>query len=139
MPVIIQDSISNKVLMLGFMNEAALNKTNEIKKVTFFSRSKNRQEQLAALSRKATVNSPYGDRSVWCTKRHFHAKAGGCSGSYFCFDRTKINGIISRRGIEVSACYIDRCSGDSACWRNSADRWHLRQQVSRAQQEKSDL
>jgi phosphoribosyl-AMP cyclohydrolase / phosphoribosyl-ATP pyrophosphohydrolase len=41
-PAIIQDANTNKVLMLGFMNEAALNKTNEIKKVTFFSRSKNR-------------------------------------------------------------------------------------------------
>jgi len=41
-PVIIQDVISNKVLMLGFMNEEALNKTNTEKKVTFFSRSKQR-------------------------------------------------------------------------------------------------
>jgi len=41
-PAIIQDANTNKVLMLGFMNEAALNKTNEIKKVTFFSRNKNR-------------------------------------------------------------------------------------------------
>lgn len=41
-PAIIQDIATNKVLMLGFMNEAALNKTNELKKVTFFSRSKNR-------------------------------------------------------------------------------------------------
>ena len=30
-PAIIQDANTNKVLMLGFMNEAALNKTNEIK------------------------------------------------------------------------------------------------------------
>lgn len=41
-PVIIQDAISNKVLMLGFMNEEALNKTNTDGKVTFFSRSKQR-------------------------------------------------------------------------------------------------
>ena len=41
-PVIIQDVISNKVLMLGFMNEEALNKTTTEKKVTFFSRSKQR-------------------------------------------------------------------------------------------------
>ena len=41
-PVIIQDAISNKVLMLGFMNEEALNKTNTEGKVTFFSRSKQR-------------------------------------------------------------------------------------------------
>src|SRR5688572_9303733 len=42
MPVIIQDAVSNKVLMLGFMNEEALNKTNSEGKVTFFSRSKQR-------------------------------------------------------------------------------------------------
>ena len=42
MPAIIQDSISNKVLMLGFMNEKAFTKTNAVGKVTFFSRSKQR-------------------------------------------------------------------------------------------------
>ena len=41
-PAIIQDANTNKVLMLGFMNEAALVRTQELKKVTFFSRSKNR-------------------------------------------------------------------------------------------------
>ena len=41
-PAIIQDVNTNKVLMLGFMNEEALKKTNELQKVTFFSRSKNR-------------------------------------------------------------------------------------------------
>ena len=41
-PAIIQDEISNKVLMLGFMNEAALDKTKAEGKVTFFSRSKQR-------------------------------------------------------------------------------------------------
>jgi phosphoribosyl-AMP cyclohydrolase len=41
-PAIIQDDITSKVLMLGFMNAAALTKTKELQKVTFFSRSKNR-------------------------------------------------------------------------------------------------
>ena len=41
-PAIIQDDTTGKVLMLGFMNEAAVVKTTELKKVTFFSRSKNR-------------------------------------------------------------------------------------------------
>lgn len=41
-PAIVQDAVTNKVLMLGFMNEAALTKTQELQKVTFFSRSKNR-------------------------------------------------------------------------------------------------
>ncbi len=41
-PAIIQDAETNKVLMLGFMNEAAFGKTQELQKVTFYSRSKNR-------------------------------------------------------------------------------------------------
>ncbi|HEU5166983.1 MAG TPA: bifunctional phosphoribosyl-AMP cyclohydrolase/phosphoribosyl-ATP diphosphatase HisIE [Chitinophagaceae bacterium] len=41
-PTIIQDAVTNKVLMLGFMNEEAFDKTNADGKVTFFSRSKQR-------------------------------------------------------------------------------------------------
>ena len=41
-PAIIQDERTNKVLMLGFMNEAAVQKTQELQKITFFSRTKNR-------------------------------------------------------------------------------------------------
>jgi phosphoribosyl-ATP pyrophosphohydrolase/phosphoribosyl-AMP cyclohydrolase len=41
-PAIIQDSVSNKVLMLGFMNQEAYDKTVSSKLVTFFSRTKNR-------------------------------------------------------------------------------------------------
>ena len=41
-PAIVQDTTTKKVLMLGYMNEEAYNKTLEIKQVTFFSRSKNR-------------------------------------------------------------------------------------------------
>ena len=41
-PAIIQDNTTNVVLMLGFMNEEALIKTEETGKVTFFSRTKNR-------------------------------------------------------------------------------------------------
>ncbi len=41
-PCIIQDVDSNKVLMLGYMNQAAIEKTVSSKKVTFFSRTKKR-------------------------------------------------------------------------------------------------
>jgi len=41
-PAIIQDAATNKVLMLGYMNEAALKKTQEEQRVTFFSRTKQR-------------------------------------------------------------------------------------------------
>ena len=41
-PVIIQDNTTLQVLMLGYMNEEAFMKTQQERKVTFFSRSKNR-------------------------------------------------------------------------------------------------
>jgi len=41
-PVIVQDDETNIVLMLGYMNEQAYEKTLEYKKVVFFSRSKQR-------------------------------------------------------------------------------------------------
>lgn len=41
-PAIIQDNMTNKVLMLGFMNEEAYQKTLETNKVVFFSRTKQR-------------------------------------------------------------------------------------------------
>ena len=41
-PAIIQDNETKTVLMLGYMNEEAYKKTLETKKVTFYSRSKNR-------------------------------------------------------------------------------------------------
>ncbi len=41
-PVIIQDYLNQKVLMLGYMNQEAFDKTVSEQKVTFFSRSKNR-------------------------------------------------------------------------------------------------
>jgi phosphoribosyl-AMP cyclohydrolase / phosphoribosyl-ATP pyrophosphohydrolase len=42
LPAIIQDNRTNKVLMLGFMNREAYDKTIETGKVTFFSRTKGR-------------------------------------------------------------------------------------------------
>jgi phosphoribosyl-ATP pyrophosphohydrolase/phosphoribosyl-AMP cyclohydrolase len=41
-PAIIQHTLTGQVLMLGFMNKEALEKTTSEGKVTFFSRSKNR-------------------------------------------------------------------------------------------------
>jgi phosphoribosyl-ATP pyrophosphohydrolase len=41
-PAIIQDELTSKVLMLGYMNPEALAKTQETGKVTFFSRTRNR-------------------------------------------------------------------------------------------------
>ena len=41
-PCVVQDAKSDRVLMVGFMNEEAYNKTTAEKRVTFFSRSKQR-------------------------------------------------------------------------------------------------
>jgi phosphoribosyl-AMP cyclohydrolase / phosphoribosyl-ATP pyrophosphohydrolase len=41
-PCIVQDATTHLVLMLGFMNEEALQKTIKERRVTFFSRTKNR-------------------------------------------------------------------------------------------------
>ena len=60
LPAIVQDAQTGKVLMLGYMNEESLAKTKELKKVTFFSRSKNRYGQKvrrAAISWKCWILS----------------------------------------------------------------------------------
>lgn len=41
-PAIIQDAVTNNVLMLGYMNDAAVKKTIDTNLVTFFSRTKQR-------------------------------------------------------------------------------------------------
>lgn len=41
-PAIVQDADTNVVLMLGYMNEEAFEKTKKENRITFFSRSKNR-------------------------------------------------------------------------------------------------
>ncbi len=41
-PVIVQDDTTNKVLMLGYMNKEAFEKTKTEGKITFFSRTKQR-------------------------------------------------------------------------------------------------
>ena len=41
-PAIVQDDQTNKVLMLGFMNQEAIDKSRDLGKVTFYSRTKKR-------------------------------------------------------------------------------------------------
>src|SRR5437016_2760678 len=42
LPAVMQDATTAKVLMLGYMNEESFKKTQELQKVTFYSRSKKR-------------------------------------------------------------------------------------------------
>ena len=51
LPAIIQDVNSGQVLMLGYMNADALAKTLDTKKVTFYSRSKDRFDKLDAVNK----------------------------------------------------------------------------------------
>lgn len=50
LPVIVQDADTQVVLMLGYMNQEALDQTLQTKQVTFFSRSKNALWQKGATS-----------------------------------------------------------------------------------------
>src|SRR5690554_7046397 len=76
-PAIIQDHLTGKVLMLGYMNAEALEKTQKEKRVTFFSRSKQRlwtkgEESGNFLDRKSTrMNSSHVRISyaVFCLKK----------------------------------------------------------------------
>lgn len=62
LPVIIQDSCTLKVLMLGYMNEEAFEKTAKEGRVTFFSRSKGRLWTKGETSGNfLTVNEMYAD------------------------------------------------------------------------------
>ena len=66
-PAIIQDNYTQKVLMLGFMNKEAYEKTMETGKVTFFSRTKNR---LWTKGRRKRKLSARGFGKGDCDKRH---------------------------------------------------------------------
>jgi phosphoribosyl-ATP pyrophosphohydrolase/phosphoribosyl-AMP cyclohydrolase len=59
-PAIVQDAATQQVLMLGYMDAAALRQTLRTKKVTFFSRSKQRLWEKAR---------PPGTRSTSSTSR----------------------------------------------------------------------
>ncbi|MEC7824427.1 MAG: phosphoribosyl-AMP cyclohydrolase, partial [Pseudomonadota bacterium] len=50
LPAIVQDAVTGKVLMQGYMNQDALTTTLESGKVTFFSRSKQRLWQKGETS-----------------------------------------------------------------------------------------
>lgn len=95
-PAIIQDSKTMKVLMLGFMNEEAYNKTKESGKVTFYSRSRQ------ALWTKGETSGNYLnviDILLDCDKDTLLIKADPCgpvchTGSDTCWDEKNENPIM---------------------------------------------
>ena len=66
-PAIIQDSRTLKVLMLGFMNKEAYEKTVETGKVTFWSRTKQRLWTKGEDSKTADCRSESGANRTPCS------------------------------------------------------------------------
>lgn len=94
-PVVIQDVETKAVLMLGFMNEEALSKTIESKKVTFWSRTKKRlweKGEVSGNTLKLTSISADCDNDILLIL----AKPQGpiChTGAYSCFGTEKQSGL----------------------------------------------
>ena len=94
-PSIIVDAATNQVLMLGFMNKEALEKTIEKQKVVFYSRTKNRLWLKGESSRNylnvVSINTDCDDDSLL-----IYAKPDGptChNGSYSCFAEVDKNNV----------------------------------------------
>ena len=91
LPAIVQDAYSGKVLMLGYMNSDALRQTLDYKRVTFFSRSKNRLwtkgETSGNYLELVTVAADCDNDSLLVTA---HPKGPTChTGSESCFGDVK--------------------------------------------------
>ena len=94
-PVVVQDSATLQVLMLGYMNKEALEQTLQTKKVTFFSRSKQR------LWVKGEVSENYlllKDVFIDCDNDTLLVMAKPCgptchTGSISCFSEQKTSGL----------------------------------------------
>jgi phosphoribosyl-AMP cyclohydrolase / phosphoribosyl-ATP pyrophosphohydrolase len=113
-PAIIQDDITGKVLMLGFMNEAALEQTQQTGRVTFYSRSKQRlwtkgEESGNFLELKSIKEDC--DRDTLLVKAHPLGPV--ChTGSDTCFDEKNQQGFLQVLGDTIRQRYQDR-SGKS--------------------------
>lgn len=90
-PAIIQDSDTNQVLMLGYMNKESLKLTRKTKTVWFFSRSKNRLWQKGETSNnKLNVTSILSDCDNDTLLIKARPSGPTChTGSYSCFNEEK--------------------------------------------------
>ena len=94
-PAIIQDSTTNQVLMVGFMNREALTKTLQERKVTFWSRTKGRLWQKGETSGNILeVTSMQIDCDGDALLIHANPTGPVChTGSYTCFgERQSVEG-----------------------------------------------
>lgn len=95
-PVIIQDDISLQVLMLGYMNEAALEQTKREGLVTFFSRSRNELWTKGATSGNylevKEINIDCDNDTLLIKVK---AKGPAChNGTTSCFAETRVRGFV---------------------------------------------
>jgi len=95
-PVVIQDNNTLQVLMLGYMNEEAFTKTKNEKRVTFFSRSKQR---LWTKGEESGNFLEVKDIQIDCDKDTILVKADPCgptchTGSTSCFKENTAKGFV---------------------------------------------
>jgi phosphoribosyl-ATP pyrophosphohydrolase/phosphoribosyl-AMP cyclohydrolase len=99
-PIIVQDKYSLQVLMLGYMNEEAYEKTLLESKVTFFSRSKNRLWTKGETSNDfLLIEDIKNDIKIDCDNDTILIKAmpqgNTChTGKYSCFEEKMNNGYL---------------------------------------------
>lgn len=113
-PVVVQNAVTLQILMLGYMNEEAFEKTKKEGKVTFFSRSKNR------LWTKGETSENYlwvKEIFIDCDRDTLLIKAvpegPTChTGSFSCFGKQDIQGFVYELQ-EVIAGRIDNKIEDS--------------------------
>lgn len=94
-PVVIQDHATLQVLMLGYMNKEALEQTLQTKKVTFFSRSKQRLWVKGETSENYLLLK---DIFIDCDQDTILIMAKPCgptchTGSVSCFSEQKLSGL----------------------------------------------
>lgn len=95
-PVVVQDAITLQVLMLGYMNETAYNKTREEGIVTFYSRSKKRLWTKGETSGHfLTVKNIYADCDSDTLLIQAQPKGPVChKGTVSCFDMETAKGFL---------------------------------------------
>ncbi len=94
-PVVVQDHATLQVLMLGYMNKEALEQTLQTKKVTFFSRSKQRLWVKGETSENYLLLK---DIFIDCDQDTLLVMAKPCgptchTGSVSCFSEQKLSGL----------------------------------------------
>jgi phosphoribosyl-ATP pyrophosphohydrolase/phosphoribosyl-AMP cyclohydrolase len=105
-PAVIQDTTTKQVLMLGFMNKEALKKTLDERRVTFWSRTKNRLWQKGETSGNyLEVESVKADCDLDAVLVSAHPSGPVChTGTHTCFGEEKtgtLSSVLDRLGVTI--------------------------------------